>query len=267
MKEVKLLLTDLDDTLLTDEKQITKRTLKAFADLKKSGILTGIATARSEIPAAPYVSALKPEVLILNSGGLVIVNGKTVSKTLLNGKVTAQVLSLVCREDSVMDICAETEDGYYCNQKDIFKFGADYSHAKFHDFIKPFEKEIYKLTIHSKSPENLQAITEQFPECRFFCYAASGWCCIQPEGVCKGKGAEIAAAHLGIPFSRVAAFGDDITDLELLRDAGCGVAMANAIPVIEKAARYHTGSNEEDGVAQFIEDYILIRDEKDGLAG
>ena len=258
MNTVKLILTDLDDTLLTDEKVISRRSIEAFEACRKAGIETGFATARSEVPVAPYVKVLRPRVQVLNSGGLVLVDGKVISKTMLTAEATSGLLGRIAQLDGVTDICVETDEGYYCNQKDIFKFGSDYSHSRFNAFKEPFLLESYKLTIHMEGNEDaLFALAGEYEECQSFSYAAQGWCCIQPKGVSKGNGARIAADYLGIPLSEVAAFGDDVTDLELLRDAGIGVAMENAIPSVADAAAYHTLSNQADGVAYFIENHIL----------
>ncbi len=51
----------------------------------------------------------------------------------------------------------------------------------------------------------------------------------------------------------MAAFGDDIPDVELLAACGLSVAVANAAPEVRAAAKYHTASNDEDGVAVALE--------------
>ncbi len=257
MHEIKMILTDLDDTLLTDDKQISERNRSILTECVKAGIKIGFATARSEIPASPYIDILKPKVLILNSGGLVIVDEKVIKRQLLSEETVASLLSELIMESSIQDICVEAQDGYYCNQKDIFKFGSDYSHSAFCDFKSPFRKQAYKLTIQTTNTDALFSIAEKYPECQAYSYAASGWCCILPTGVCKGEGVKLVAEYLNIPLAQVVAFGDDITDLEMLRDAGIGVAMENAIPIIAQTAAYHTLSNESDGVADFIEKNIL----------
>jgi hypothetical protein len=57
----------------------------------------------------------------------------------------------------------------------------------------------------------------------------------------------------GIALEETIAFGDDNNDLLLVQAVGCGVAMANATPELKRAARRLTASNDEDGVAQFLE--------------
>ena len=54
-----------------------------------------------------------------------------------------------------------------------------------------------------------------------------------------------------------AAFGDDVNDVEMVRNCGTGVAVDNAIDAVKAAAKYACGNNEDDGVAKWLEQHIL----------
>lgn len=58
------------------------------------------------------------------------------------------------------------------------------------------------------------------------------------------------------------AFGDGINDLSMIQKAGIGIAMGNAAPEVLAAAKYHTGSNEQAGVAAEIEKYLNSEKER-----
>ena len=73
----------------------------------------------------------------------------------------------------------------------------------------------------------------------------------------KGNGLQWLAGHLGISMEQVMALGDSDNDITMLRMAGLGVAMENAAQEIKEAADEVTSSNEEDGVAQAIERWVL----------
>jgi len=76
---------------------------------------------------------------------------------------------------------------------------------------------------------------------------------VMAEGVTKATGLARLCAHLGIDRADVVAFGDALNDVEMLRWAGRGVAMAGAEAVVQDAADETTASNDDDGVAQVIE--------------
>ena len=60
------------------------------------------------------------------------------------------------------------------------------------------------------------------------------------------------AITLGVELSQVAALGDGLNDVEMLREAGLGIAMGNAPEAVKSAADWITGTNDEDGVAQAV---------------
>ena len=74
----------------------------------------------------------------------------------------------------------------------------------------------------------------------------------------KGRALRELCAVLGIPVERSMAFGDGLNDMSMIRDAGVGVAMANAVPEVRAAADRIAPSNDEDGVAQVIEALLGI---------
>jgi len=77
------------------------------------------------------------------------------------------------------------------------------------------------------------------------------------EGTSKFNALKIILNELGIGLKAVVAFGDQENDRELVKEAGIGVAVANASPKIKKVADYVTTSNDRDGVATFIQRFIL----------
>jgi len=73
----------------------------------------------------------------------------------------------------------------------------------------------------------------------------------------KGQGLKLLAEKLGISLKNVAAFGDALNDLPLIKAAGVSVAMGNAVTELKEEAKFITNRNDEDGVANFIFEKIL----------
>jgi hydroxymethylpyrimidine pyrophosphatase-like HAD family hydrolase len=72
----------------------------------------------------------------------------------------------------------------------------------------------------------------------------------------KSRGVAALAGPHGIALSEVLSFGDDYPDLDLVQKTGWPVAVSNAIPEVRATARYLTASNDEDGVAIVLEDFL-----------
>ena len=82
---------------------------------------------------------------------------------------------------------------------------------------------------------------------------------VLPATVSKWQALERLMAAEGLTADDVMAIGDDYNDLEMIRGAGLGIAMGNAVEPVRQAARYVTGSNADDGVAQALERFVLQR--------
>ena len=79
---------------------------------------------------------------------------------------------------------------------------------------------------------------------------------MHPEAT-KGRALAAVAEYFGVKQDEVMAVGDSYNDLEMIRWAGLGVAMANAPSVVRKEADYVTCSNDENGVAEALERWVL----------
>jgi len=79
-----------------------------------------------------------------------------------------------------------------------------------------------------------------------------------PAGTDKSAGLKALLAHFGEDFSNLMAFGDEENDLGMLKAAKVGVAMANAIPAVKAATTDATLSNDDDGVAVFLDHYFKL---------
>jgi len=77
------------------------------------------------------------------------------------------------------------------------------------------------------------------------------------KSVDKSVGVSIIAEKLGIPMHEVIAVGDAGNDVRMIKNVGLGVAMTNASEDVKEVADYITLTNEEDGVAQVIERFML----------
>jgi len=80
---------------------------------------------------------------------------------------------------------------------------------------------------------------------------------VVPAGVNKWGGLCLLLDHLGIPAEAIMAIGDGSNDLEMVASAGLGVAMGNAVPAVKAAASVVVGTNDECGVAQALERFVL----------
>lgn len=131
------------------------------------------------------------------------------------------------------------------------------------DFVAANALTIQKLTINFipdddgnlSFREETAALLDQYPE---YHYVSGGFRNIEVNktGVSKAKGLRFLCETLHIPLSQTMACGDSENDYDIVTTAGIGVAMANAEPVLLNSADFVSRSNEEDGVAYAIKQFI-----------
>ena len=83
------------------------------------------------------------------------------------------------------------------------------------------------------------------------------WYQIKSKKAAKQYAITEVCTQLGIKISEVVAFGDDYNDVGMLRECGVGVAVANAIDEAKTAADYICDTNDNDGVAKWLEENVL----------
>lgn len=107
----------------------------------------------------------------------------------------------------------------------------------------------------AKLKEKFGRLTEQVKSARFY-YE------VMPKGLSKGSSIIEACKIFGIDIKDTIIFGDEMNDLSMFEVAGTGVAMGNAVEPIKKLADYVTLSNNEDGIAYYLENFVLNKEDK-----
>ena len=106
-------------------------------------------------------------------------------------------------------------------------------------------------------PALRDALTEELRGQMDFCLSETFFLeCLAP-GISKMKGLEAVAGHMNVKREEIIAFGDSDNDVSMIHWAGLGVAMDNAKENARRAADLITASNEEDGIAAVVEQYVL----------
>lgn len=105
--------------------------------------------------------------------------------------------------------------------------------------------------------ENAALLKKELPDCDMVRFSDGAWYKITKKGATKESAIKMICDKCGINLSNVIAFGDDHADIEMLKLAGLGVAMGNAIKEVKAAADIVIGSNDEDGIAVYLENEPL----------
>jgi len=256
MKNVKLIVTDLDFTLLHTDKNISKYSQNIFRKCSDYGISTAIATARYRIGAEKYLNIIKPDFEITTDGTMVYRNGEVIYGCGFNLDTTNHIISEIRNISTTLKITVATDMGVLWNSHNIAESSILYK-AIYNDYSKPINSCAYKIVAELPNKKIALNIANKFSDCKLICYRGENLYGFVNKNAGKVQPIKSLGKELNIELLNIVAFGDDLNDIEMLEQCGYGIAVSNAIEEVLNVADYITDSNDEDGVAKFIEKNIF----------
>ena len=266
----KLLVLDVDGTLLNDEREISKRTLAALLKVQQMGVRIVLASGRPTYGLMPLAKTLE----LGNYGGFVLsYNGCQIIKAqngeiLFERRINPEMLpylekkarkngfAIFTYHDDTL-ITDSPDNEYIKNEallnnlkiirEDEFSTAIDFAPCKCM-LVSDKEKALIGLEQHWE--KRLVGTLDAFRSEPYFLE-------VVPCGVNKANTLGALLEHLGVTREEVIAVGDGVCDVTMLQLAGMGVAMGHSQDSVKVCADYVTASNEEDGVALAVEKLIL----------
>lgn len=266
----KLLVLDVDGTLLNDEREISKRTLAALLKVQQMGVRIVLASGRPTYGLMPLAKTLE----LGNYGGFVLsYNGCQIIKAqngeiLFERRINPEMLpylekkarkngfAIFTYHDDTL-ITDSPDNEYIKNEallnnlkiikEDEFSTAIDFAPCK---CMLVSDKEKAPIGLEQHWEKRLAGTLDAFRSEPYFLE-------VVPCGVNKANTLGALLEHLGVTREEVIAVGDGVCDVTMLQLAGMGVAMGHSQDSVKVCADYVTASNEEDGVALAVEKLIL----------
>jgi Cof subfamily protein (haloacid dehalogenase superfamily) len=258
---IKLVVTDLDNTLLRRDKTVSEYTKSVFARLRERGILFAFATSRSARASERFREMIMPDVNITSGGSIAVMGGKTLFRAAIDIETAGAVIRDLKASKEILQITADSEEVYFSSKPLDRSWSGwiDYaSNTVVTDFSTPLPvPDVFKITPRAASLDAVLQITSRYPAVDVQSFTSEDWYQIKSRNASKQHAVAEVCAQLGFPLSDTAAFGDDMNDAEMLRVCGTGVAAANAVSETRAAADFICGDCDDDGVAKWIETHIL----------
>lgn len=253
----KLLLFDLDGTLLRSDKTISKRTLDALKKCREEGVLIGISTSRAIHNCMTFLPELTPDLFIASGGAVVQYRGELILTAEFSVEETRAMIDTarkVCGQDC--EITVDSLTGHYWNYKvDPNKNDATWGDTTYTDF-EDFREKALKFCVQIFEDSHVEILRERFSGCDWARYEGGFWNKFTRADVTKETAIQKACQILGIRLEDVTAFGDDIPDIGMLKLCGTGIAMGNAFAAVKEAADLIIGSNDQEGIALYLESIL-----------
>jgi Cof subfamily protein (haloacid dehalogenase superfamily) len=270
---IRLIVFDLDGTALNSEKIISPRTWAAFDAAHRAGIAIVPATGRQlnflprglpEHPGIPYIianngatvfSPVEKKILLhlpfSREGAAAILDecrnckalvfGSSAERSVLDNKGACwddpEIRALYRRWESLWSPRLKNlEEAFFTGERrpeeELCKFALVFARQADHARAREKLKARADIQVTSSGQDNLELVM---------------------PGVGKESALRFITEKLGLTMSRVMSIGDNLNDIGMIREAGFGVAMGNALPEVKAEADFITASCDEDGVALAIE--------------
>jgi len=251
----KMILTDLDGTLICSDGSISERTKLVLKQCQNYGIYIVIATARYWIGAERYIEEIQPDYEITTDGTLIHRHGQQIYGCNLEIEDTNQIIHDILLRDNRTEITVATGRQVFWNSKHISE-SEKLHKAVYCDYQKPLSCQANKIVAELPNYETALEIANR-NHCRLQSYRGENWYAFLLEKAGKVQAIRELARILDISLNEIVAFGDDKNDIEMLKMCGIGVAVNNAIPDVKDIADCITLSNDEDGVAEWLAINVL----------
>lgn len=270
MHDIKLITLDLDGTLLNSDKQLTEENRAALEQASEAGIEIVPATGRFYLGMPEVIRALPFVHYVISVNGATIcdvVNGKDVGGSLLPYEDAVTIMEFLDQFPLIYDCY---QDGWGWMTKSMHDRAADYSKSihtlemirtlrtpvpDLKAFLMERKRGIQKIGIFfgdmDVRAELFKLLPEKFPDFTITS-SISNNIEVNSREATKGNALKLLAEYLRFPMSATMAFGDASNDVTMLKAAGIGVAMGNAIEEAKAAADYVTDDCDHDGVAKAI---------------
>jgi Cof subfamily protein (haloacid dehalogenase superfamily) len=270
MAKQHLIALDLDGTLLTDDKTISPRTKQVITKVREQGHIVSISTGRPYRASIQYYQELNLNTAIVNFNGAFVHHPHDKSFGTYHSPLdlkTAKTVIETCEAFNVSNIMVEVIDDFYLRTFDevfVETFLAGQNPVEHGNLLHILKEDPTCVLIHPQD-HHVKQLRELLIDAHAEVIDQRVWGApwnvieIVKAGMNKAVGLKKVADFYNIPPERIIAFGDEDNDLEMIEYAGHGIAMGNAIDELKTLANSVTRTNEEDGIALYLEEVLNLR--------
>jgi len=265
-KQVRLVIADVDGTLVTHDKILTQRAIQSVFKLREAGIQFAITSGRPPKGMAMLIEPLKlNEPIAAFNGGVVI--QPDLKTVLAQNVLTPDVVMKVVRQilDHKLDVWVYTDTTWFVRDIKAAHVAREQWTVKFEPVVTDkLETLVDKVAKVVGVGDDLEGVARCEKEVQQACGASVSAARSQPyyldvthPKANKGEVVRIMSDLLKIPAEEIATIGDMPNDVLMFVKSGVSIAMGNASPEVQKSATYVTTSSEDEGFANAMEKFIL----------
>ena len=264
---IKLIVADMDGTLLNSKKELPARTFEIIDQLKEQGIIFAVASGRQSQSLLRIYDDIKDKIIIVaDNGGTVFDSGELIFNDFMDLEDVREIVEAV---EAIPRVKITI-----CGLQSAYMFGDDLLQEISHDLVKDYfpvytvinnldelstDEQVVKLAIFDpeyNAKVNIYEKLKYLEEKYQIAVSSIEWTDIMNAGMNKGLAIQKLQERFNITIAETMAFGDEKNDYEMMQQAYYSYAMANAIPEIKKISNFITLSNDEQGVIKVLEELL-----------
>ncbi len=263
--EIRLVIADVDGTLVTQEKQLTARAIETVLRLRNSGIAFSITSGRPPLGMKMLIDplGLNEPIAAFNGGVFVHPDLSVMTQSFLPADAAAKVVAAI--ESHRLDC-------WLYNDRDWLVRDAKAPHVEREQWTVKFAPRVVRdFDAHLERVAKIVGVSDD--------HAAVARCETDVQRDCgsrvsasrsqpyyldvthpdanKGHVVTVLSQALSIPAAEIATIGDMPNDVLMFQKSGLSIAMGNASPEVQRRARYVTSSNQDEGFANAIEAFVF----------
>lgn len=261
---IKLIASDMDGTLLNDEKQLPPDFFEVMDKLNERGIVFAVASGRTysaleHLFPEPYRDRIA---YICDNGACTVLDGKPVNVTPLDGDTYRELLEACGRiGDLRVVVCAEN-GVYHINSGDKFysEVGRFYKKHSAVEDLSAVSETIYKVAVCDEAgamTHGKPALDGIFGARLNVQVSGTVWMDVMASGISKGKALKALQERLGVTRAETMVFGDYFNDVEMLALAEESFCMENGHEDVKRMCRHIAPDNNHGGVTECIRRFVL----------
>ncbi|MCD7742097.1 MAG: HAD family hydrolase [Ruminococcus sp.] len=259
---IKLIATDIDGTLVNQDKQLPPDFDELLEALKEKGISFAVSSGRSLVALQEQFGSYMNDIsIVCDNGALIMDKGSILSCSVMPRSRVIEIIDVCEQNDMIPLLCTpyttfipkgnaeyREEVALYYKKRDVL------------DDLRLYDGEVTKVAIFQKDgieQNGLELLKRHFGSSMGVVLSGFYWADIMNTGVTKGRGVQVLQQRLGASYESTMAFGDYLNDIDMLNSAYYSFAMKNAHPQVKSAANFQTGSNDEFAVVKEIKKLIF----------
>lgn len=261
LSQIKMVVTDLDGTLLNSQHEVSPRFFELFQELRKKDILFVAASGRHYDSMMSKLSSIKDDSIVMSGDGAMVKHQDTVLLTTpMHTSGVSRVLECVQPLEGVYPILCTQDNVFVQDDSEELRSVLREHYPNFTKIedLTAVEAAVLEVYLYhaENSEKHIYPAVKHLEDILKVRVAVPYWVDLSHPNAHKGYALVQLMEQYQIAPQEMMVFGDHLNDLEMLQLTDFSFAMANAHPDIKKVAKYQTGSNDAFGVETILEQLL-----------